>query len=430
MSEDSVNISKDSGEGRSLAVQSDAGSIDFDFKRDTRKSPRARKQSTPARPRSSPFVSSKPAVLPTRPSPPPQELHAFINARKDLPVNFDEEAEPEAEPEAAEDDYGGYYSDGSGGGAAEEDNGYGSASGSEVSSLVETQPLPPYRTLREEKEGLLLRLYELRRKGHPVPDDLGFHTDIHDLRFTVKRIEDELTTGSGVEMARHALIFSVGMIEMLNEQYNPFDLHLKNFSHDVMSQINSFDDTLERLVKKYKTRVAAPPELALVFSLVAIGAATHMRESRKVKTTVKVQPVPQPSQSEGPTSGASAPVRKEMPGPTIGSGMGSFMSFPMPSRAPLNVVSVPTPSTVPLPVPSRLAPEPRREETKDDEVESKDSQSDRMSDVITEAFGGKGVDMDDNQSVNSEQSAATTRTRAKRRKTPPAPLPTGKIVTI
>lgn len=421
MSDDSVNISRDAGEGRSLAVESDAGSIDLNFKRDKRRTQRPT-------PRPRPTPKPKPTAVP-QPTASPPELHAFINARKDLPVQFDDNGNVEVETqpeEQAEQDYGGYYSDGSAGN--EEENQYGS--GSEVSSAAETQPLPPHTSIREEKEALLLKLYKLRKQGHPVPEDVDFNTDIHELRFCVKRVEDELSTEGGVEMAKHALIFSVGMIEMLNEQYNPFDLHLRNFSHDVMSQINTFDRTLEQLVEKYKARVSPPPELALVFSLVAIGASTHMRESKKAKMTAKTaQPGPQSAQpSSTKQQTATGPVRREMPAPSIGMNVGSILPFPQPSRAPLGVQPPQQQHPVSPPVPSRLAPEPRKVEMVPLE-ESTDSEEDRMSDVITERIG-KDPDSDDGQSVYSGHSQATTRTRAKRRKTPAAPPPTGRIVTI
>lgn len=435
MSEDSVHIDKASDDRRSLAVQSDAGSIDLTFKKERRPTPRPSPKPRPTpQPRR---VYPQPAPAPTPPPARPEGLHAFINARKDLPTDFediggnatDEENAPvESQADAA--DYGsggGYYSDGSG---ADDDN-YGS--GSDV-SVAETQPLPPYNTIREEKEALLLKLYKLRKKNHPVPADVDFHTDIHELRFCVKRIEDEITTGNGVNMARHALIFSVGMIEMLNEQYNPFDLHLHGLSQDVMAQAHTFDDTLEKLVEKYKSRIDAPPELTLLFGLVAIGASTHMRESKKIKTQ-KLREKAQAYKQGSPASDSKPQTtRKEMSAPSIGLMPGLMpgtLPFPQSSR-PVDINET-TPASrlpqTPTPVVSRLAPEPVPPPPPSTVPDIDDD--DRVSDVITEALNRPlPPGDDDTHSIASGLSSAATSKTRKRMRTKPAPPPTGKIVTI
>ena len=127
---------------------------------------------------------------------------------------------------------------------------------------------------------------------------MGFHTEIHELRFIYKRLEDDASTETGTELAKHALIFSVGMIEMMNETYNPFDLHLKDFQHDVMLSQKGIEPILRKLVEKYKSNVTPPPELSLILTIVSIGASTHMRNAKKGR------PAPQ---------SASAPPRQPPP---------------------------------------------------------------------------------------------------------------------
>ena len=409
MSDDSVAISKASGGRPMVSVESDSGSVNLNVRKDrskhaTRRPKRAQRRDPPRQATARPHVDTQP---------PPPDMNAFVNPRKEAVLSENDENDVETEAMSAgglEDDegYGDYGHADSGG--APGDSGYPSST-----SSLETGPRSPYKSLREEREALLLKLFDLRKEGRDVPD-VGFHTDIHELRFTYKRLEDDATTETGTALAKHALILGVGMLEMLNEQYNPFDLHLKHLSHDVMAAQKDLEPILKKLVQKYKTSMTAPPELSLVVALLTIGAGTHIRNTKKAEETQRQQvPVsrPQPTQTSIPQQ-----KRPQMPPAPFAPGAmpGMLMPMAMPSRPNRDLQG-------PMPVPH--APPPQVPQVPTVIHEGDDSGSDIITEAMRPVLSPPAA-----RSSSSASTASSSRSRTKRKRAKPAPPLNGKVVVI
>ncbi len=344
-------------------------------------------------------------------------MNAFVNPRKEAVLSENEENDVETEAVSA----GGLEGDEGYGDYGHADSGVPGDSGYPSSmSSMETGPQSPYKSLREEREALLLKLFDLRKEGRDVPD-VGFHTDIHELRFTYKRLEDEATTETGTGLAKHALILGVGMLEMLNEQYNPFDLHLKHLSHDVMAAQKDLEPILKKLVQKYKTSMTAPPELSLVVALLTIGAGTHIRNTKKAEESQRQQQVPVSRPQPTQTSAPQQRKRPQMPPAPFAPGAmpGMLMPMAMPSRPNRDVQG-------PMPVPHAPPPQvpqlPRVPELVHDGDDS-------GSDIITEAMRPVSSPPAA-RSSSSASTASSTRSRTKRKRAKPATPLNGKVVVI
>lgn len=138
------------------------------------------------------------------------------------------------------------------------------------------QPSEGYVSLQAEVADLSFKLERLRKKGLPVRTFEGSTTDLRDMRAEYNRIKSEIEFDNSMKFGKKALCGVVSVIEWLNQKYQPFDLQLEGWSESVMTGIDGYENTLERLITKYRHRVSAPPEVELALSLAASGLMYHM----------------------------------------------------------------------------------------------------------------------------------------------------------
>lgn len=157
----------------------------------------------------------------------------------------------------------------------------GAATGTIIMNPIEDPKNTPgdgYASIEEEKIDLLFKLDRMRKKDYKIRS-LDDSSCITDIRKEYNRVKSELELEHSISFSRKILMAVVSTIEFLNKKYDPFDLALNGWSESVMENINSYDNVLERLYYKYRTKVAMPPELELMITLAGSAFMFHMTNS-------------------------------------------------------------------------------------------------------------------------------------------------------
>lgn len=127
------------------------------------------------------------------------------------------------------------------------------------------------RVARAGIQKLMANNIPLTRKFDPLNDN------------NVTEMEEEVTfqvttkrKEKSIEMYQKLLMFGVKGLEYTNEKWNPFDFELEGWANQVSSNITDFDDIMEDLYDKYKTKGGSwPPELRLAFALAISAGSWH-----------------------------------------------------------------------------------------------------------------------------------------------------------
>lgn len=120
----------------------------------------------------------------------------------------------------------------------------------------------------------MLTLKRMRGGGVENISDYTLDSNIEEMRLELKTLQDDQMVTNGIENCRVALITVTTGTEILNKQYNPFDLDLDGWSQSIFESIERYDGVLEKLTRKYVKRVAAiSPELQLLLMLCGSAAS-------------------------------------------------------------------------------------------------------------------------------------------------------------
>lgn len=65
-------------------------------------------------------------------------------------------------------------------------------------------------------------------------------------------------------------------IEILNDKYDPFGLHLKGWSEVLNADIDNYQEVFGELHDKYLTNVSCPPELKFVTMITMSAIKYHI----------------------------------------------------------------------------------------------------------------------------------------------------------
>lgn len=129
--------------------------------------------------------------------------------------------------------------------------------------------------IRQEKMKLLTKLTDLAARGVPVPSDVSLQTNIDELRHHVETIERSIRLKGSLRFQKQMLMTTVSGVEFLNKVYDS-PVHLNGWSHQVYSQLNDYNDVMERLHDRYASVVNFHPILELVFMLGSSAFLFHI----------------------------------------------------------------------------------------------------------------------------------------------------------
>lgn len=297
--------------------------------------------------------------------------------------------------------------------------------------LTGPQPSEGYVSIEDEIADLNFKLERLRKKGLSVRTFAGNVGELRDMRSELNRIKSEIEFENSLKFGKKALCGVVSVIEWLNQKYQPFDLQLEGWSESVMTGIDSYEGTLERLITKYRHRVNTPPEIELALSLAASGLMYHMTNTMfkqallpggaggnpdLIKSMVGAfsgsaagaQPPP-PQPPPRPQSATTAPYQMKGPGINLGPLMQAMPTTPMPYPQQANPPPptrlhpqqpTPKPATAEQPPPVTRVPEQQMTPAVSTAISSPataagEDDDERMSDIISEDLQSiKSVDLE------------------------------------
>jgi hypothetical protein len=146
-------------------------------------------------------------------------------------------------------------------------------------TFIPIKELSP-QEIRMKKIELLRRLSEIKAKGYSLTKDYDFNSSIEEMEYEYGLLKSFADKRNGVKLYKNILLNGISLIEFANEKYDPFDFKLSGWSDHMSVEVDSYDDVIEELYEKYKgTGKGMPPEIKLIFLVLASGAAFHFSKT-------------------------------------------------------------------------------------------------------------------------------------------------------
>ena len=136
------------------------------------------------------------------------------------------------------------------------------------------------KELKLKKIDMLRKLSELKAKGYELSKEYNFSSSLDEMEYEYELLKSYVDKNNGVKMYKNLLVNGVALIEFFNEKYDPFEFHLQGWSEHMSVEVDSYDEVMEELYEKYRgSGKSMPPEIKLMFLIVASGAAFHYSKS-------------------------------------------------------------------------------------------------------------------------------------------------------
>lgn len=133
--------------------------------------------------------------------------------------------------------------------------------------------------LLKDKLKYLRMLEDLEKKGAVLSTKYSMESDINEMKGEYEMLIEEKQKKNSIKFQSNMLMSFINGLEYLNEEINPFDIHLNGFGEAVQEDIESYEDIFGQLFEKYKTKASIAPELKLLFNLGSAGILIHMSNS-------------------------------------------------------------------------------------------------------------------------------------------------------
>jgi hypothetical protein len=132
--------------------------------------------------------------------------------------------------------------------------------------------------IRRKKFDMIVKLGELKKKGVTISQN-------YDMNSNLEEMEDEYNIhtrvrakSNGLNVAGHMLIGCVRALEMLNDNYNPFDIKLDGLSTSIKDDMEPYYDVLGELYDKYNRPGSnMAPEFKLLMLIGGAGLQLQLR---------------------------------------------------------------------------------------------------------------------------------------------------------
>lgn len=147
---------------------------------------------------------------------------------------------------------------------------------------------------REEKMlrnlDMLRKLGELKSYGVKLSNNYDINSDYKMMKYEYELHTNIKAKQNTVKWGSNMLVGLVKGIEMLNDNYNPFDIKLAGWSDKVNSDLSSYYDVLGEIYEKWNTpgkKMAPEIKLFLMLSGGAVGMQIHRGVAKLVPDTAK-----------------------------------------------------------------------------------------------------------------------------------------------
>ena len=175
--------------------------------------------------------------------------------------------------------------------------------------------------MRLEKQGLLIELQGLERKGVALSRAFGMGDSVAELEFELQKQQSCMSTANAVAFMRDSLRMAFNGVEIANSRLGPF-LSIDGWADSMTSDMRRFDNALERLYKRYWRKSQMSPLMELAWIIGGSLMAHHFKQkffgpARPVAsgaTSASVgapapPPPPRAAAGAGGAAGAAAPAR-------------------------------------------------------------------------------------------------------------------------
>jgi hypothetical protein len=164
--------------------------------------------------------------------------------------------------------------------------GYNGSSNYSVGNVINTGGISStenlsFAEIQNRKFDLLCKFERLREKGIRLPKNFSMSSDYYEMEQEYKRIIEHRQLDNSVKMQKKMLLSFCSGIEMLNNKFDPFEVHLDGWSESVNESINdgSYDDCLEEIYYKYRDSVNMAPEVKLIGMVAMSGFWYHITQN-------------------------------------------------------------------------------------------------------------------------------------------------------
>ena len=135
--------------------------------------------------------------------------------------------------------------------------------------------------IRMKKIELLRRLSEIKSKGYSLTKEYDFNSSIEEMEYEYSLLKSFADKRNGTKLYKSILLNGISLVEFVNDKYDPFDFKLGGWSEHMSVEIDSYEDIIEEIYEKYKsTGKTTPPEIRLIFLILASGAAFHFTKTQ------------------------------------------------------------------------------------------------------------------------------------------------------
>lgn len=140
-----------------------------------------------------------------------------------------------------------------------------------------------YQETPEEKRArardAYTKLEELRDRGVEMSRSFSIDDDPDEMEAEYTRLKEKRNKANNIKMYKNILINIIWGAEYFNENYNPFEFKLKDWSKQVAADSDEYTEVLEELYEKYRGKSGKmSPELKLILMLGMSGFTYHISQ--------------------------------------------------------------------------------------------------------------------------------------------------------
>jgi hypothetical protein len=136
----------------------------------------------------------------------------------------------------------------------------------------------------KEKFEIYGKLMMLEKNGVQLTKHYTMESSLVEMKMEYALHMDDRKKKSSILFYRNALKNCIHGLEILNGQFNPFDVDLDGWHDQIEENIENYDDVFEELYEKYKDKGKIMPEIKLILQLG--GSAAMLAFSNKMMKNV------------------------------------------------------------------------------------------------------------------------------------------------
>jgi hypothetical protein len=143
------------------------------------------------------------------------------------------------------------------------------------------------------KRDYLIKLRDLQSRGIKLTGIYDMDSDMNDIIMEYERHKKSAMRRNSLVFSKNILMFSIQGLEMMSNM-DPFGLGIDLDGWSDSVNPDQFEDILEEIIEKYSGDSNTPPEIRLVFALVASASGVHLsnklfgrkkkKQSRKISS--------------------------------------------------------------------------------------------------------------------------------------------------